>query len=317
MLPKAFINPAEYIDSPDEKYYREIGDMSIVERLLLANAYNYKPPKYKSNIKNLDYSMENNGLLNSKNNPRFKDPLDLYPNIPYLKSEGNIFQKTDFYLRKTNKNSYYCVVFTDNNIEAETFYNDYLLKFNNLPKDNDASLNHFNTIQNWFIVNSSYLKDGTFAKYLQMQDYTSKILLLIGFGNGAKHLWKYLLLNKLPIIFLDPVLDEQDLEYYKSMSDKQRNMTIINSNSNNWNSNKQTKRLLKIIENNYQNFDNSLIKQPDSDTKTATHNLLGQPLFNNDIIIKAYDAVLNTTYYRDKVQLYDLSDNRYKRRYNN
>jgi len=114
----------------------------------------------------------------------------------------------------------------------------------------------------------------------------------------------------------NPELNEQDLEYYKSMSNKQRNMTIINCNSDNWNNNKQIQRQLRILENNYQNFDNSLIKQPNNNGLSATHNLIGQPLFNNNIIIKAYDAVLNTSYYRDKVKIYDLQEDRYIRRYN-
>lgn len=245
----------------------------------------------------------------------FKDPLDVYSS-PYIREGGNIINKNDFLLRKTNKNSYYCVVFSDTNTDSSKFYKDFLLKFNNLPNDKGLSINHFNTIQNWLIINPSFLINGTFLKLLRTLDYHSEILMLIGWGYGAKDLWKYLVLNKLPILFLDPVIDEQGLEYYSTMSERQRNMTIINSNSNNWNSNKQTQRLLKIIENNYQNFDNSLIKQPGYNGLDATHNLIGQPLFNNNIIIKAYDAVLNTSYYRDNVKLFDLSEDRYIRRYN-
>ena len=246
----------------------------------------------------------------------YYDPLDIFSERPYIRSGGSILNNNDFHLRKTNKNSYYCVVFTDTKTESVDFYEKFLLKFNNLPKDDGSSLNHFNTIQNWFIVNPSYLENNLFNKFLKTIDYNSEILMLIGWGSGAKNLWKYLPLNKVPIIFLDPIIDEQGLEYYSTMSDKQRNMTIVNSNSDNWNSNKQTQRLLKIIENNYQNFDNSLIKQPGYNGLDASHNLIGQPLFNNNIIIKAYDAILNTTYYRDKVKLFDLSDDRYIRRYN-
>ena len=246
----------------------------------------------------------------------YYDPLDIFPERPYIKTGGSILNNNDFYLRKTNKNSYYCIVFTDTKTESIDFYEKFLLKYNNLPKDGGSSLNHFNTIQNWFIVNPSYLENNLFYKFLKTVDYNSEILMLIGWGSGAKNLWKYLPLNKVPIIFLDPIIDEQGLEYYSTMSERQRNMTIINSNSNNWNNNKQTQRLLKIIENNYQNFDNSLIKQPSFNGLDATHNLIGQPLFNNNIIIKSYDAILNTSYYRDNVKLFDLSDDRYIRRYN-
>tara|TARA_S200002703_G_scaffold81133_4_gene70034 strand:+ start:1926 stop:2729 length:804 start_codon:yes stop_codon:yes gene_type:complete len=235
----------------------------------------------------------------------------------YTQGGGSTFSNNDYFIHKSSNNLQYCVMFVEPNISAEDFYYKQLLSFNNLPPDNNASLNHFNKIQNWFILNYTFLKNGNFLKFIQQFETNANILLLAGWGKGAKDLWKYLLLNKLPIMLLDPSIDEKGLEYFKTMSTKQKNMTIINSNSDNWTSNKQTQRLLKIIENNYQNFDNSLIKQPGYNGLNATHNLIGQPLFNNNIIIKAYDAVLNTTYYRDRVKRFDLADDRYIRRYNN
>jgi|TARA_X000001388_G_C2207613_1_gene113769 hypothetical protein len=231
-------------------------------------------------------------------------------------SYGSIEEQNDYYYVNNNNNDYFCIAFSDYNTKAVRYYNEFIKKYNNLPKDKDASIQHFNTIQNWLVLNYNYASNGSFSNVLKQINKRAQILLLFGWGRGAKNLWKYLLLNKLPILLLDPELNEQDLEYYKSMSNKQRNMTIINCNSDNWNNNKQIQRQLRILENNYQNFDNSLIKQPNNNGLSATHNLIGQPLFNNNIIIKAYDAVLNTSYYRDKVKIYDLQEDRYIRRYN-
>jgi hypothetical protein len=231
-------------------------------------------------------------------------------------SYGSIEEQNDYYYVNNNSNDYFCIAFSDYNTKAVRYYNEFIKKYNNLPKDKDASIQHFNTIQNWLVLNYNYASNGSFSNVLKQINKRAQILLLFGWGRGAKNLWKYLLLNKLPILLLDPELNEQDLEYYKSMSNKQRNMTIINCNSDNWNNNKQIQRQLRILENNYQNFDNSLIKQPNNNGLSATHNLIGQPLFNNNIIIKAYDAVLNTSYYRDKVKIYDLQEDRYIRRYN-
>lgn len=243
------------------------------------------------------------------------DILDKSDTNPLIMSGGNIFDNTDYLLRKTNKNNKYCILFTDGNISAEKFYRDFLLKFNNLPKDQGFSKDHFDTIQNWFIVNPSYAEKGKFQTLLESIDEFGEVLMLIGYAEGAYDLWQYLLMNKLPIILLDPLCDNSSLDYYSRMSDTQRAMTIINSNSDNWEQHPETQDVLKTIENTYSNFDGSVIKQPGNGDSTASHSIIGQPLFNSNIIIKTYDSILNTEYYEENVKVYDLQFDRYKERY--
>jgi len=228
---------------------------------------------------------------------------------------GSVQNKDDYFFKKNNDNNYYCIAFPDKNITSEDYYNDFIRAFNNLPDDQNFSKDHFNNIQNWFVINHTYSQSGKFIEKLNTYDPQGIPLLLIGWGEGAKHLWQYLTLNKLPIILLDPVVDNNSLEYYNNMSDTQRNMTIINSNCDNFRNNKLTRKTLYTIENSRGNFDGSVIKQPGLDGQSANHNLIGQPLFNNSIIIKAYDSVLQTDYYNDNVKPYDLSFNRYVERY--
>lgn len=232
-----------------------------------------------------------------------------------IKSGGSIFNNNDYYLRKSNDNPYYCICFPDKNTSSEDYYNDFIRAFNNLPDDQNFSKDHFNNIQNWLVVNHTLAKGGKFLNRLVNLEINALPLLLIGWGEGAKHLWQYLTLNKLPIILLDPVADNNSLEYYNNMSDTQRNMTIINSNCDNFRNNKLTRKTLYTIENSRGNFDGSVIKQPGLDDQSANHNLIGQPLFNNSIIIKAYDSVLQTDYYNDNVKPFDLSFNRYVERF--
>jgi len=229
---------------------------------------------------------------------------------------GTVQERNDYYFKKNNDNNYYCIAFPDKNISSENYYNNFVRAFNNLPDDQNFSKDHFEQIQNWLIVNHTYARSGRFHDFLINElDSQGIPLLLIGWGEGAKHLWQYLTLNKLPIILLDPVVDNNSLEYYNNMSDTQRNMTIINSNCDNFRNNKLTRKTLYTIENSRGNFDGSVIKQPGLGEQSANHNLIGQPLFNNSIIIKAYDSVLQTDYYNDNVKPFDLAFNRYVERY--
>jgi hypothetical protein len=268
-------------------------------------------PDETDDIRNyINGDMGNNEFLDST-----IDILDKNTQNPLILSGGSFIDGTDYLLRKTNKNSQYCVVFTDDKTPCEKYYYDFLLKFNNFPNDQGFSKQHFDTIQNWFIVNNSFSVKGKFVDYLKEIDIYAEVLLIIGFGEGAKQLWKYLILNKLPIFLLDPIADNNSLNYYSSMSDTQRSMTILNSNSENWSSDKLTKKVLSTIENNYLNFDGSLIKQPGFKNLSATHNLIGQPLFNSNIIIKAYDSILNTNYYEENIKIFNLNFDRYTERY--
>jgi len=95
-------------------------------------------------------------------------------------SYGSIEEQNDYYYVNNNSNDYFCIAFSDYNTKAVRYYNEFIKKYNNLPKDKDASIQHFNTIQNWLVLNYNYASNGSFSNVLKQINKRAQILLLFG-----------------------------------------------------------------------------------------------------------------------------------------